>query len=65
MSGRGALASTVLREDLLYLIRLLALEQDTQSAEAVLAALEGAGLSRVQISERLSELMAERDALDQ
>jgi len=65
LSGRGSLASTVLREDLLYLIRLLALEQDTQSAEAVLAALEGAGLSRVQISDRLNELMAERDALDQ
>ncbi|RAU46596.1 MULTISPECIES: DUF6543 domain-containing protein [unclassified Pseudomonas] len=63
LSGQGAMADMIGRDTLLDLVRSLNLDADT-SAEHVLQTLEGAGLSRVQIHQRLSQMLEERNVLE-
>jgi len=65
LSGRGAMGGYITRDTLLDLIRWLDLQDEARSsAEAILTALEDAGLSRERIHGRLLQLLAERQALE-
>jgi len=64
LSGRGALQGFIARETLLDLIRALGLLNADVSAEQMLSALEGTGLTRQQIHQRLIQILDERMALD-
>lgn len=60
LSGRGAMSGYIVRETLLDKVRLLEL---SQPPEQTLRALENTGLSRVEINQRLDQLLSEQQAL--
>lgn len=64
LSGRGAQQGFIARDTLLDLIRTLGLLSANVSAEQMLSALEGTGLARQQIHQRLIQILDERMALD-
>lgn len=64
LSGRGAIQGFIARDTLLDLIRSIGLISADVSAEQRLTMLEGAGLNRQQIHQRLIQALDERIALD-
>ena len=64
LSGRGEVQGFIARDTLLDLIRTLGLLNADVCAEQMLAALEGTGMTRQQIHQRLIQILDERTALD-
>ncbi|WP_280043057.1 NEL-type E3 ubiquitin ligase domain-containing protein [Pseudomonas sp. Hg5Tf] len=64
LSGRATLSDDISRQTLLDMIRTLELPEHTsRSAEDILLALEGNGLTRVEINARLRQVESESNAL--
>lgn len=64
LSGRGAMQGFIARETLLDMIRHVGVARADMSPEQILTTLEGAGMDRQQIHQRLIQVLDERMALD-
>ena len=64
LSGRGALPGFIARDTLLDLIAIIDVGGADRSPEQILTALEGAGMNRQQIHQRLIKVLDERGALE-